>query len=307
MSYLPLQFEASEIFPNKSIALRPDVHIMLSTGILQNKLQRKAGTTAPIFELAYSRKNAVCGEVGRTSVELRPGYASLGFLGQATSHSEYNSGDDIQLYSIWVSPCAFDGFCEAVSRKSGLGFRTFQQGAYSCCDFKSDVLEEGILSKLDSCFAKGTDKLNKLLLESYVLELLSMNLERLFCKDCPGNGLIEMSRSDMERLSYAREVLLSRLESPPTLLELSRMVQMNDYKLKRCFKLYFGKTVYEFVREQRLEKAFSLLRGGDYNVSQTAFAVGYTNISHFSEAFQKRFGTAPRVIMQAGRLYRIKK
>jgi AraC-like DNA-binding protein len=69
---------------------------------------------------------------------------------------------------------------------------------------------------------------------------------------------------------------------------------MNDYKLKRTFKIYFGKTVYEYIREQRLEKAFSLLAGGQSNVSQSAFAVGYTNISHFSQAFRERFGISPK-------------
>ena len=72
------------------------------------------------------------------------------------------------------------------------------------------------------------------------------------------------------------------------------MIQMNDCKLKRSFKQYFGKTVYEYIREQRMEKAFSLLHQEDYNVSQTAFAVGYTNVSHFSEAFKNKFGILPK-------------
>ncbi|MDU5083001.1 MAG: AraC family transcriptional regulator [Bacillota bacterium] len=98
----------------------------------------------------------------------------------------------------------------------------------------------------------------------------------------------------MERLVYAREILLNRLESPPTLLELSRIIQMNDCKLKRSFKQHFGKTVYELIREQRFEKAFSLLESGKHNVSETAFAVGYTNVSHFSKTFKERFGITPR-------------
>lgn len=52
------------------------------------------------------------------------------------------------------------------------------------------------------------------------------------------------------------------------------MIHMNDCKLKRSFKQYFRKTVYEYIREQRLEKAFSLLERGLYNVSESAFAVG---------------------------------
>ncbi len=298
MSYLPLKFESSNIFPKETIAIRPDVHIMVSSGIFSNNTKRQSGTTAPVFELSYTRKNFIYGEVNRVPVELRPGYSSLGFLGEASSQSEYSSGEEVQLYSIWVSPYTFDGFCEAVCGKSNIGFRSFQKDTYSCCGFKSDAREESIINKLDMCFIKEANQINRLLLESYVLELLSINIERLICMNSGREYESQLSRADMDSLTYAREILLNRLESPPTLFELSRIIHMNDCKLKRSFKQYFGKTVYEFIREQRLEKAFALLEQGKHNVSESAFAVGYTNVSHFSEAFQKRFGIPPRVLIR---------
>ncbi|MSU01712.1 helix-turn-helix domain-containing protein [Tissierella pigra] len=294
MSYLPLKFESSNIFARKIITVRPDVNIMISSGILPDKAERKSGTTSPIFELSYSRKNHIFGEVNNTPVELRPGYSSLGFLGQTNCHSKYDRDEEINLYSIWVSSSAFDHFCESVCGKNNIGFSSFQKGTYYCYDFKSDVREESILKKLDLCFANGSDNLNKLLLESYILELMSINIKRLLCEDCSKNLPNQLSKTDMECLMYAREILLNRLEYPPTLLELSRIIHMNDCKLKRSFKQYFGKTVYEFIREQRFEKAFSLLEGGKHNVSETAFAIGYSNVSHFSKTFKERFGITPR-------------
>lgn len=294
MSYLPLTFDNSGIFAKEIIAIRPDVHITVSSGIFPNKTARKTGTTSPIFELSYNRKNTLSGEVNNTPVELLPGYASLGFLGQTIGHSEYDSGQEIQLYSIWVSPHAFDGFCEAVCGKSHLGFDSFQKKSYSCCTFKSDAREEAIMKKMDVLV--NSDNRNLLLLESYILELLSLNIERLLCKSRPKEQLNRLSKTDMEQLLYAREVLLNRLDRPPSLFELSHIIHMNDCKLKRSFKQYFGTTVYGFIRDERLEKAFSLLQQEDYNVSEAAFAVGYTNASHFSEAFQKKFGIAPRTL-----------
>jgi AraC-like DNA-binding protein len=273
---------------------------MVSSGTLPERVERKTGTTAPLFELSYNRKEMICGEVNRRLVEFRPSYASLGFLEQASGHSEYASGDEVRFYSIWVGPKAFDGFCQAVCGENSAGFDSFQKGAYHCCAFRSDLREERILSSLDRSFDPGTDKMNHLLLESQILELLSLNIERLLGNKQPDERLSRLSRTDAERLILAREILLNRLESPPSLLELSRMIQMNDCKLKRSFKHYFGKTVYEFVREQRLEKAFSLLQSGSHNVGQSAFAVGYTNASHFSQAFRERFGFGPRALTRNG-------
>ena len=97
-------------------------------------------------------------------------------------------------------------------------------------------------------------------------------------------------RETMER---AREILLTRLENPPTLTELSRIVGTNECTLKRGFKETFGCTVYNFVQENRLEKAYQLITGCGYNVSESAFAVGYSNLSHFSKVFKIKFGISP--------------
>lgn len=290
MSYLPLQYGESHIFPKKIIAVRPGVYMMFSSGTLLQSMIRETATTSPIFELSYSRRNALYGEVNHIPVEIRENYTSLGFLGEVSCHSEYKSGEEVELYSIWVSPHAFDSFCEAVSGKSGIGFRDFMQGSYSNHNFKGDAREENLKRKLEVCFAKGTDQFNKLLVESYLLELLSINIERLLCTD--GTHL-KLSKSDMEQMTTARDILLDRLTSPPSLFELSRILNMNDCKLKKCFKQCFGTTVYGFIRDQRMEKAFSMLEQGTHNVSEAAFAVGYTNASHFSEAFQKKFGFTP--------------
>lgn len=290
MSYLPLQYAQSHIFPRKIISVRPDVHMMFSAGRLSQSITRETNTRSPVFELSYCRKCTLYGEVNHIPMEIRAGYTTLGFLGEVCGRSKYESGEEIDISSIWVSPRAFDGFCEAVSGKSGIGFQSFMQGNYSHREFKSDAREENLKRKLQACFSAGTDQFNRLLMESYLLELLAINIERLICPDKMQG---EMSKADMEQMAVAREILLDRLVAPPSLFELSRILHMNDCKLKRCFKQCYGTTVYGFIRDQRLESAFSLLEQGKHSVSGAAFAVGYTNASHFSEAFKRKFGFAP--------------
>lgn len=298
MLYLPLKSETSNIFPKQSIAVRQGVRLTLSCGVFPDKTTRNSASASPVFELSYTRKNPVRSVVNGVPVELRPGYALLGFLGEAKCTSEYGRGEEIWIYSIWVNPQSFAVFSEAVCGKNKAGLCFFQKGGYTCYSFKSDAREESIIHKLDDYFSREGQGENRLLLESHILELLSINIERLFSMNQEKDAKKPLSRADVDSLAHGREILLSRLESPPTLLELSRMLHMNDCKLKRCFKQYFGKTVYEFIREQRLEKAFSLLEQGNCNVGESASAVGYTNVSHFSKAFRQRFGVAPRVLIR---------
>lgn len=47
-------------------------------------------------------------------------------------------------------------------------------------------------------------------------------------------------------------------------------------------------STFAYLREKRMEHAIDLLRSGNSNVTETAFAVGYNNVSHFSELFRKK-------------------
>ncbi|HDR7670549.1 TPA: helix-turn-helix transcriptional regulator, partial [Bacillus wiedmannii] len=51
-------------------------------------------------------------------------------------------------------------------------------------------------------------------------------------------------------------------------------------------------------REKRMEHAIDLLRSGNSNVTETAFAVGYNNVSHFSELFRKKYGMNPSKLLR---------
>lgn len=298
MSDLHLKFKTASAFPlRRQVVVRPGVHLYFSSGVMDRGLRWITSTTAPVFELAYSRKHSLYSELGHACVEIKPGYANMGFLGETSGCSEYCLGDEIRMYSIWVEPYIFDDFCEAVGGKRKVGFGTFQNIDRPYYFFQCGAREESLLTRLDKAMETSGDRLNRLLLESQVLELLSMNIERLMRPDREENCSMPLSAADMEGLHDAREILLRRLNCPPSLYELSHLIQMNDFKMKRLFKQYYGKTVYQYIREERMEKAFSLLQEGNHNVSQAAYVVGYINVSHFSEAFKKYFGVSPHKVI----------
>ena len=51
--------------------------------------------------------------------------------------------------------------------------------------------------------------------------------------------------------------------------------------------------VYEYIVEKRMEMAYRLLQSGKYKVKDVVWMVGYTNASHFIDAFKKRYGVTP--------------
>lgn len=110
----------------------------------------------------------------------------------------------------------------------------------------------------------------------------------------PSRRAVVISRTDRIAIAAAKRILEERYAHPPTYPELAREVCMSESKLSRGFREVYGTTIHSYVVSLRLEAALRLFREGDMGVSEVACRVGYSNPSHFSEAFKKRFGILPK-------------
>ncbi len=107
-----------------------------------------------------------------------------------------------------------------------------------------------------------------------------------------------VKEEERQKLYRAKEILNSNLEAPPSLNELSRMIGLNDFKLKKNFKELFGVPVFKYLQNERMAKAHELLRAGDMSIQEVAWHVGYDSLSSFSNAFLKKYGFRPSDITQ---------
>ena len=80
---------------------------------------------------------------------------------------------------------------------------------------------------------------------------------------------------------------------PPGLEDLGRSVGCSPFHLSRTFSAATGLTIPQYVRQLRMERAAELLRSGRFNVTEAALEVGYSSLSHFSQAFHETFGCCP--------------
>jgi AraC family transcriptional regulator len=100
-------------------------------------------------------------------------------------------------------------------------------------------------------------------------------------------------RLSQDRVDRVIAVLRSNLVEPPALEALGRQVGCSSFYLSRIFSQQMGKTISQYLRQLRMEKAAELLRAGKLNVTQVAMEVGYSSSSHFSVAFHETFGCCP--------------
>ncbi|MDF9797937.1 AraC family transcriptional activator of pyochelin receptor [Catalinimonas alkaloidigena] len=102
--------------------------------------------------------------------------------------------------------------------------------------------------------------------------------------------------AERNKLQMAREILADNLETPPSLAELSRQIGLNTFKLKKNFKAVFGVPVFKYLQQERLDKAYELIRNQNMGIQEAAWQVGYDSLSSFSNAFAKKFGFRPSQI-----------
>src|SRR4030095_14759507 len=83
------------------------------------------------------------------------------------------------------------------------------------------------------------------------------------------------------------------LQAPPSRENVGRQVGSSHFYLSRTFTRETGLTLSQWLRRARLERAAELLRLRKCNVTEAALEVGYSSLSHFSQAFHEMHGCCP--------------
>ena len=100
-------------------------------------------------------------------------------------------------------------------------------------------------------------------------------------------------RLSLDRVDRVIAILKNNVAEPPSLDALGKQVGCSSFYLSRIFSQEMGKTISQYLRQLRMEKAAELLRAGKLNVTEVAMEVGYSSSSHFSVAFHETFGCCP--------------
>ncbi|MFC5044754.1 helix-turn-helix transcriptional regulator [Aquimarina hainanensis] len=139
-------------------------------------------------------------------------------------------------------------------------------------------------------------ELKKLFLLSKSIELLVLQAALYEAKT--SNTFIK-TNTDKRKLFEAKEILTDQLGEPPTIYQLSKLVALNEYKLKKGFKELFGTTIFGYIHHNRMCIAQRLLLDTQKSAKEIAYEIGYSSPQHFSKAFKKEFGKTPDSIRRS--------
>lgn len=96
-----------------------------------------------------------------------------------------------------------------------------------------------------------------------------------------------------ELIQRAKQYLNEHYCEPVSLDRMAKALRISPFYLSRLFAKESGFSMTTYLTGRRMHQARRLLLDGRHNVSETAYAIGYNNITYFSKLFRRYFGYPP--------------
>lgn len=157
-----------------------------------------------------------------------------------------------------------------------------------------NVTNLSMADQIEKLHDKSLDGLAKvLLLEGLVHQILYQHItvhEKALSYNLPKTNLLKKELKIIRQLS---KKIIDQPSKNYNLADISLQSGLSQVKLQEGFKLLFAKTVTEFIRHVRLEKAKHMLDRTDYNISQIVYSIGFSSRSYFSKIFREKYSISP--------------
>ena len=127
------------------------------------------------------------------------------------------------------------------------------------------------------------------------LKAYSYNLLNTFLNyTLPASSVASKPKPYMELVIEVEKKIHDSLTSTlPSTTQLADEFYIGSSTLKRQFKRFYGKNIYQYYLEQKMLLARDILQKGKSTVSEVANTLGYENVSHFIAIFKKHFNSSP--------------
>lgn len=216
---------------------------------------------------------------------------------------EYTKSDRAKIHTIIFNP-TFININTTIERLRKSDFpdiadqhTLFRLEAFLSTDFNSRIIytTKSHFRYLIQCFNHLSNELNvqsdlnwSCRVRSYFMDIIS-SIEKIYHNFYSANGDDEYNLLFTEITSYIEENLSNKIK----IEDVCKRFNINKNKIQLIFKQNVSKTFYDYVIEQRLERAGYYLRFTNISISEIAFRIGYSGEQNFSRFFTDMMGITP--------------
>lgn len=150
-----------------------------------------------------------------------------------------------------------------------------------------------LFERLYSLYNTGLSE-DALMVQSLLLELIYF-LKKNAISQRSRQGIRGANRQVIEdTLEYIRNNLTTEMD----LAFLAQRASFSRIYFHKLFKASTGRTLHQYIEEQRIKKAINLMVSTDMTLSQVAYECGFSSQSYFCYAFKRNTGKTPRAYIK---------
>jgi len=229
----------------------------------------------------------------REDIFMDSGQQGMLFFPNQTGVSYTEAGNRMRHINIQISPDRLSNYIEDDRLLLPAGLKHAIEGKSRRFSLIRAMTPAMTMAVHQICHSPLTGKAGILYLESRILELIAYQIDHLCSRGRELTHGPDIHPSDRAGVDRARNLMMRNIENPPGLVALSREAGMSHPKLNQCFRKIYGMTLFEYLRQTRLNQARILLEDQGKSVTETAYSVGYSSLSHFARVYRDHFGISP--------------
>jgi len=152
-----------------------------------------------------------------------------------------------------------------------------------------------------------SDQLSSLYLESKILESIALlhneitsSPQNVFTNQFNYGDIkigkdryVTLTASDAAAIQKAHSILTKEACHPPTIASLSKMVFLNEQKLKAGFSAKYHMSISQYTHSIRMTMAENLLSTTELSIEEISKTIGYHHSGNFIKMFKKTHGKTP--------------
>lgn len=278
-----------------NIKIQDDLYFLKTNYKFYQETQIESKQAGKSFVIALALKgNSTYENLDKEKVKFKQGYTTISSFNKTEGFRHYEDKDVQHVRLILKEEFLKRNLTNELLEKYFIN----SQNNINLINFSPTMIQsELILKDILNCHFIGD--LKNLYVQSKILELLSLEVNKISQED----KQIILDDYDKEAIYKAKEILIKNMQNPPSIIELSKQVHLNEFKLKKGFKQVFNTSPYKLLLKYKMNEAKILIEKGEYNINEISELVGYKFTSSFTNAFFKECGILPKDLMKKRKFY----
>lgn len=146
-----------------------------------------------------------------------------------------------------------------------------------------------VFKKISACY-EASIKTEEIMLQSHILELIYLILEESKKISIQQSA----NKNNFKVINNVVDYIINNITADLSLTAISKRVGFTSIYFHNFFKSSTGKTLHDFVEEQRLKKAINLLTSTSKTVTEIAYECGFSSQSYFNYVFKRAKNMTPK-------------